>query len=46
VKLATFLGTNAIVAGAHGVGFIVLPSMLLAIYGVPATPGTVLIGLW
>jgi hypothetical protein len=44
VKLATFLGINAIVAGVHGVGFIFVPSMLLAIYGVPATPGSVLMG--
>jgi hypothetical protein len=42
VKLATFLAINAIVAGLHSVGFIFLPSVLLAIYGVPATPGSVL----
>jgi hypothetical protein len=42
VKLATFLGINAIVAGVHSSGFIFLPSMLLAIDGVPTTPGSVL----
>jgi hypothetical protein len=44
MKISTLFLINAILAIGHGLGFIFLPSMLLAIYQVPIAPGAVLLG--
>lgn len=44
MKLSTLFLINAILAIGHGLGFIFLPSMLLAIYQVPVAQGAALMG--
>ena len=44
MKIGTLFLINGILAIGHGLGFIFLPSMLLAIYQVPIAPGAVLLG--
>jgi hypothetical protein len=45
MKIGTLFLINGILAIGHGLGFILLPSMLLAIYQVPSiAPGAVLLG--
>jgi hypothetical protein len=44
MKLGTLFLINGIVAVGHGLGFILLPSTLLAIYQVLVAPGAVLMG--
>jgi hypothetical protein len=44
MKISTLFLINGILAIGHGLGFIFLPSMLLAIYQVPIAPGAVLLG--
>jgi hypothetical protein len=43
MKISTLFLINAILAIGHGLGFILLPSMLFAIYRVPIAPGAVLL---
>lgn len=44
MKLGTLFLINAILAIGHGLGFIFLPSTLLALYQVSVAPGSVLMG--
>jgi len=44
MKLGTLFLINAILAAGHGLGFIFLPSTLLALYQVPVAAGAVLMG--
>jgi hypothetical protein len=44
MKLGRLFLINAIVAVGHGLGFILLPSTLLALYQVPMAPGALLMG--
>ncbi|WP_428668934.1 hypothetical protein [Reyranella sp.] len=44
MNLATLLAINAVLAIGHGLGFIFLPSTLLALYEVPTASGAVLMG--
>lgn len=44
MNLRSLLTINAILATLHGLGFVLLPSLMLAFYGVPSSPGAVVMG--
>ena len=44
MRLPIFLQIQAVLAILHGIGFIVMPAMLLDTYQVPVAPGAVLMG--
>lgn len=44
MRLHTLLTVNAVLATLHGLGFVLLPSLMLAFYGVPASPGALIMG--
>ena len=44
MKLITLLTINAILATLHGLGFVLLPGVMLDFYGVASSPGALIMG--